>query len=140
MLNEADPSHENIITSVRLHQWPAASSVAQMVECVLELPAGEAFEENSGLGADIPLTVSHVSPGIVVIALEKAIQQIIDWRFSSDCEIVPDDAWKLHIGSLMKGLVSMEVTIGGSRTAGAALQSLMRDYGDILCECWPGGL
>ncbi|KAJ9244947.1 hypothetical protein DTO169E5_1328 [Paecilomyces variotii] len=140
MLNEADPSHENIITSVRMHQWQAASSVAQMVECVLDLPAGEAFEENSGLGADIPLTVSHVSPGIVVIALEKAIQQIIDWRFSSDCEIVPDDAWKLHIGSLMKGLVSMEVTIGGSRTAGAALQSLMRDYGDILCECWPGGL
>lgn len=140
MLSDTDHSHMGMIANMRTYQWQAASSMAQMIECVLELPAGEAFKEDSGLGADLPLTLSHVSPGIVVVALEKALQQIIDWRFSSEYETVPEGTWELHVGTLMKGLVSMEVTIGGSRTAGAALQSLMREYGDILSECWPGGL
>ncbi|GAD95939.1 hypothetical protein ANI_1_1316164 [Paecilomyces variotii No. 5] len=134
MLNETDHSHMDMITNMRTCQWQAASSMAQMVGCVLELPAGEVFKEDSGLGADLPLILSHVSPGIVVIALEKALQQIIDWRFSSEYETVPEGIWELHVGTLLKGLVSMEVTIGGSRTAGLALQSLTREYGDILSQ------
>ena len=136
VLNEAYHSHESLISTMLTYQWQAALSVARTVECVLALPAEEAFKPHSGLSAEVPITACHVTPSLVVTALHKAIEQIIDLELSSDFGSTPDGVWDCHIGVLMKGLVSLEVTIGGSRTARVALQSLMRNYGDILCECW----
>jgi hypothetical protein len=136
VLNEADHSREHLISRMRTYQWQAALSVAQTVECVLALPTEEGFKPQSGLSAEVPITASHVTPSLVVTALQKAVEQIIDSQFSSDYGLIPDGVWDRHIGFLMKGLISLEVTIGGSRTASVALQSLMRNYGDILSECW----
>lgn len=138
VLNEADHSHEQLISWTRTYQWQAALSVAQMVECVLSLPIEEAFKPQSGLSAEVPIFACHVTPSLVVAALQKAIEQIIGSQFASEEGLISDGVWDRHIRSLMKGLVSLEVTIGGSRTAGVALQSLMRNYGDILSECWSG--
>ena len=132
----ADQLYEHFNLQMQVYQWRAALSVAQSAECVLALPATDAFNPQSGLHSDTPLTAAHVTPGTIVLALQNAVEQIIDLQSCSAYGLVPDGIWNRHIGSLLKGLVSLGVTIGGSRTADIAIQSLMRDYGDILSECW----
>lgn len=111
-------------------------SMAYTVECVLSLPTAEAFKPFSGLDPEVPLTASHVTPTIVVLALQKAVEQIIDAKLSSGTNLDPDGIWDRSLGILMKGLVALGVTVGGSRTATVSIQTLMRTHGDILSECW----
>lgn len=77
-------------------------------------------------------------------ALEKAVEHIIHLKIfqSYDHEAAgtacdPDrEVWARQIDVLMKGLLSLDATVGGSQTAGVAFQSLMQEYGDIISECW----
>ena len=136
VLDNADHSLEPLFSMMQTYQWQAALSVAQTVECVLSLPAKEAFKSQSGLGPDVPITACHVTPTLVVTALQMAVEQIIHSQLSLDYGLLPDGVWDHHIGVLVKGLTSLQVTIGGSRTASVALHSLLRNYGDIISECW----
>lgn len=130
----------SLISKMRAYQWQAALSVAQTAECVLALRTEETFDPQSGLNAEVPITACHVTPGLMVAALQNAIEQIIDMQSFSDYGLIADGLWDRHIGFLMKSLLSLQVTTGGSRIASVAFQSLMRNYGDILCACWPGSL
>lgn len=131
------------------YQRDAASCVAQVVECVLNLPAEEAFNLQNGLGAEVPLTAYHVTPSLAVTALQRAIESVIDLQLHSKCDdsiseddaqfLIPDGIWDRQIDILMKGLISLDVTIGGSQTCGVALSGLMHQHGDILSECWTSG-
>jgi hypothetical protein len=49
---------------------------------------------------------------------------------------IPDGDWERQVDYLMKGLLSLDVTVGGSQTAGVVIQSLLRRYGDVISECW----
>jgi hypothetical protein len=81
-----------------------------------------------------------------VTALQKAIEAVIQLQFDynpdtdlfegSGVILMPDGTWDRQIDVLMKGLMSLDVTIGGSQTSSVALQLLMQRYGDILSECW----
>lgn len=134
---------------IRGYQKDAASIVAQVVECVLELPGEELFNLQNGLGAEVPITAYHVTPSLAVTALRKAIESVIDLQAgwtnqngladTDERVLIPDEIWDRQIDILMKGLMSLDVTIGGSQTCGLALRDLMSKYGDILCECWTSG-
>ncbi|KAJ5201132.1 hypothetical protein N7449_005935 [Penicillium cf. viridicatum] len=146
---DLDPSVEQEVgPAVREYQRDAASCVAQVVECVLNLPAEEAFNLQNGLGAEVPLTAYHVTPSLTVTALQRAIESVIDLQLYSSSDddlsddaqfLIPDGVWDRQIDILMKGLMSLDVTIGGSQTCGVALRGLMHKHGDILSECWTSG-
>jgi hypothetical protein len=143
-LNVSD--EQQLAPIIRKYQQEAALCVAQTVECVLNLPVEEAFNLQNGLGAEVPITAYHVTPSIAVTALQKAIEGVIKLQlhsthdadlFEGDCRIpMPDGSWNRQIDVLMKGLMSLDVTIGGSQTSSMALRLLMQQYGDILSECW----
>jgi hypothetical protein len=140
-LSKNDHSCEHsLISKMRTYQWQAALSVARTVECLLALPNEDIFNLQSGLNPEFSITALHATPGLMVAALQKAVEQIIDLQLSLDYGFILDGLWDRQIGILMKGFISLEVTIGGSRTVSRAFQSLMRKYGDILHECWPGSL
>lgn len=148
---------QDLDNSIKKELWPAvqeyqrdaASCVAQVVECVLNLPAEEAFNLQNGLGAEVPLTAYHVTPSLAVTALQRAIETIIDLQLYPSSHddlaeddgqlLIPDGIWDRQIDILVKGLMSLDVTIGGSQTSGVALKGLMHKYGDILSECWTSG-
>ncbi|KAJ5972975.1 uncharacterized protein N7479_002893 [Penicillium vulpinum] len=146
---ELDPAVEQEIGPVvREYQRDAVSCVTQVVECVLNLPAEEAFNLQNGLGAEVPLTAYHVTPSLAVTALQKAIESVIDLQLHTKCNdsileyvqfLIPDGIWDRQIDMLMKGLMSLDVTIGGSQTCGVALKRLMHRHGDVLSECWTSG-
>jgi hypothetical protein len=131
---------------IREYQREAVLCVVQTVECVLNLPVEEAFNLQNGLGAEVPITAYHITPSLAVTALQKAIEAVIQLQFDynpdtdlfegSGVILMPDGTWDRQIDVLMKGLMSLDVTIGGSQTSSVALQLLMQRYGDILSECW----
>lgn len=137
--------------TVREYQREAASCVAQVVECVHSLPTEEAFNLQNGLGAEVPITAYHVTPSLAVTTLQRAIESVIDLqlRSRSDADLsdlsddtqflIPDGTWDRQIDILMKGLISLDVTIGGSQTSGVAVRGLMHKHGDIISECWTSG-
>lgn len=137
ILNRVHRSCEYLVSTLEAHQCRAAFSVARTAKSVLASPLEEAFTPDSGLGADVPITACHVTPSLVVVALQKAVEQVVVSRSSLAYGLVPDGDWDCHVGYLMKALASLQVTLGGSRVARAAIQSLMRKHGDILSECWP---
>lgn len=78
-------------------------------------------------------------------AIDKAVRHIVSLRISilaeaemsdEDPDYLSDDLWRKRIDYLMKGLLSLQVTIGGSQTVGSVLKALMREYGDMISECW----
>ncbi|CAG8371330.1 unnamed protein product [Penicillium salamii] len=135
-LKEEFEQHNSPI--IRKYQAQAVSLVARVVECVHDLPAEELFNLQNGLSADVPITAYHVTPSLAVTALEKAIESVISLQ-SHQQIIMPDGIWDRQIDFLMKGLLSLNVTIGGSQTCEVALRQLMSKHGDILSECWTSG-
>ena len=135
--------------TIREYQREAVSCVAQVVECVLNLPAEEAFNLQNGLSAEVPITAYHVTPSLAVTALQRAIESVIELQLHSrpDADLsegdalflIPDGIWDRQIDILMKGLMSLDVTIGGSQTSGVAVRGLMHKHGDIISECWTSG-
>ncbi|KAJ6160764.1 hypothetical protein N7470_004160 [Penicillium chermesinum] len=136
---------QEIGQSIRTHEREAVSSVAQMIECVLALPIEETFNVQHGLAPEAPITAYHLTPSVITTALGKAVVHTINLQFFSspglgktdgDPDFSSDGSWRRQIDCLMKGLVSLDVTIGGSQTFGLVMRSLMQEYGDIISECW----
>ncbi|KAJ5173647.1 uncharacterized protein N7500_001578 [Penicillium coprophilum] len=140
---------QQVGSAVRGYQRDAASCVTRVIGCVLNLPAEETFNLQNGLGGEVPLTAYHVTPSLAVSALQRAIESVIDLQLYSNCDarslednaqlLIPDGIWDQQIDILMKGLMSLDVTIGGSQTSGVALKELMHNYGDIISDCWTSG-
>ena len=122
---------------MRAHQEEAVSSVARTVEHVLSLPTEELFNLENGLGAEVPIFAYHITPSLTATTFQKTIENIVFLKYCE--ESAPhgaDNIWKQQIDIVMKGLCSLDVTVGGSQVASTAFQSLMRQHGDILSECW----
>lgn len=134
----------NLASKIQAYRKDATSSIAQTIEYLLRLPMEEEFNLRNGLSAEVPLIAYHVTPSLMATALEKAVEHTIDMRISQSHHQGPagntwgldHEAWIHQVDVLMKGLLSLDVTVGGSQTAGVAFQSLMRKYGDIISESW----
>lgn len=130
---------------LRKFQQQAAFSVAQITKCVLDSPIEEGFNLRNGLAMEAPITAYHVTPSVMTTAIEKAVLYLVQVQVSkasemtksnTDSNSIKEDLPHRHIDCLMKGLLSLEVTIGGSQEVGRVLKSLLQDYGDIISECW----
>lgn len=145
-MNKLDQSSkQSIVSKVDIHQQEATSSMSQTVESVLALPTEEVFNIQNGLSADVPIISYHITPSLIATTIERSIENIINRQLHiaenlnisrSELQDAPLNCWQRQIDILMKGLVALDVTVGGSQTAGVALQALMRKHGDILSECW----
>lgn len=136
---------------MRTYQEEAVSSIARTAECVLSLPTEEIFNLQNGLSAEVPIIAYHITPGLTAMSFQKAIETIINLQpspsFSLDSQqgqgrmldLITDSVWERQVDIIMKGLNSLNVTVGGSQAASAAFQSLMREHGDVLSECWSSG-
>ncbi|KAJ5939110.1 hypothetical protein N7466_002244 [Penicillium verhagenii] len=123
----------------------AVSSIAQVIESVSALPNEANFNILNGLSPEVPIIGYHVTPSLMTSALAKAVEHSILLRVSNIDTLDNvvgheptgcDDPGARIIDTLVKGLLSLDVTIGGSHTVGVAFQSLMRRYGDIISEYW----
>ena len=106
-------------------------------------PSLEMFNLHHGLSADVPLTGYHLTTELMVAALRQVIeQQILLRNYNSTSldafgfSLIPENQWRDSIDCLMKGLLMLDVTVGGSRAVGNASQKLIKSYGNILSDCW----
>ncbi|RAH78177.1 hypothetical protein BO86DRAFT_391993 [Aspergillus japonicus CBS 114.51] len=159
-LNHDSPLSLPIAESqIRALQKTAVISIAQAIECSLTHPVThDTFNLQNGLSADLPLTAYHITPTLMVTALRLAIEIGIElWLGDSgsgsayqaaiiggggveddndDDDDDDDNVWQKRVDVLVKGLLSLEVTIGGSQAVGPVLEGLLRRYGDVVSECW----
>ncbi|KAF7591449.1 hypothetical protein BBP40_001552 [Aspergillus hancockii] len=149
-MSAPDPSfRQDAISSIQAYREEAASSIAHTMECVLSLPPEEIFNLQNGMSTEASIITYHITPSLMAAALQKAIENIIDMQFSSahgleilesGCRMLnTDNDWRRQIDAVMKGLISLDVTIGGSQVASVAIQDLMQRYWDVISECWSCG-
>lgn len=135
-----------LLSQVQLCREVAVSLVTRMIEAVSAMPNEANFNVQNSLGPEIPIIAYHVTPSLMTSALAKAVGHIVHLRVSNACSYQDsmidttfpgsDDAGDRRIDPLVKGLLSLDATIGGSQTGGTAFQSLMVRYGDIISESW----
>ncbi|RAH43773.1 Zn(II)2Cys6 transcription factor domain-containing protein [Aspergillus brunneoviolaceus CBS 621.78] len=142
-------------SQIRTLQETAVISIAQAIGCSLTHPvAHDTFNLQNGLSADLPLTAYHITPTLMVTALRLAIETSIELWLGGlgsgsayqagniggggggDDDEDDDSVWQEQVDVLVKGLLSLEVTIGGSQAVAPVLEDLLRRYGDVVSECW----
>ncbi|GKZ44426.1 hypothetical protein AbraIFM66951_006591 [Aspergillus brasiliensis] len=137
LCRESDSAHDTITTSMHAYQAEAVSSVTKTVECVLSLPPDTAFNLENGLDAEVPLIAYHITPSLTAAVYQKTIETLM---YSQQSPLytgeIANNVWQRQVDTVLKGLSSLGVTVGGSEAATRVLQSLMPQFGDILSECW----
>lgn len=136
-----DHVHDFPIINMHAYRAEAVSSVANTVGRVLSLPTEQIFNLENGLGGEVPILAYHITPSLTATVFQKTIERLIH---SENLELGSCAANSLGINPVrqrqidivMKGLISLTVTAGGSEAAAAVLQSIMSRHGDILSECW----
>jgi len=143
-INEScDPG---LLSRVQLCREVAVSSMSRIIEAVSALPNGASFNIQNSLGPEIPIIAYHVTPSLMTSAFAKAVEHSVNLRvsnaYSLEDSIVDTafrgcgDAEDHRIDTLVKGLLSLDATIGGSQVSGIAFQTLMERYGDVISDSW----
>ncbi|KAL4898331.1 hypothetical protein BDV59DRAFT_3161 [Aspergillus ambiguus] len=119
---------ESSRSAMRAYQQEAINSILHTVKAVLSLPKEEAFNLHNGMSADLPITSYHITPNLMAMTLRKAIQHVIESQLSMNLNSDQTDGriqatpsgngWEQSIDILMKGLVSLNATVGGAEAAG----------------------
>ncbi|KAE8381197.1 Alpha/beta hydrolase family-domain-containing protein [Aspergillus bertholletiae] len=140
------PCNLSIFSRLQAYSEEAALSVVQTAKCVLSLPFEETFNLHNGVSAEASVLSYHITPTLVAATFQKAIETILNLQSyppggvtaleNESLGLHADSAWKQHIDTIMKALVSLDATIGGSQASGVAIQNLMQSYGDIILDCW----
>ncbi len=133
-------------SKISQYRWSGIQSIAAMASNLLALSPDEAVTHETGISSDIPIFSYHATSHLIIRSLVKAIEVAVALQNSTKClhgsgigqgiDIDPKLTWSRCIKSLLTCLISLEASIWGSHNARAALQSLMRKYGDTLSECW----
>ena len=147
-LSRNDCDVDTAATLPKLHscQWTAGSCLAQLMRCVSAQPSLEVFNQANGLDVELPMTGYHLTTELMVTSLRQAIEKLIDLRHNADFDltssqdldlgVIVEEQWKESIDYLMKGLLSLDVTVGAAQAVICASHDLIRAYGDILSDCW----
>jgi hypothetical protein len=138
----------SVVTKAREYQRTAVSSMTTISRCILDTSAsGEhaIFDTTEG---SLPLIAHHANTSLVVMALVKGVEHAIKLNASlqstpkpSSTGVIDEElsaAWISLSGlkPLLSCLLALQTTVAGSRTARRALRTLLRQYGDILMDCW----
>lgn len=136
----------DLISTIHTYQTEAISSIARTVDRMLSIPTEEGFNLQNGLCAEVPIIAYHITPVLTAATFEKAIETIISIQltplYGGDVQQDPslntstEHVWKQQVDIIMKGIISLTATVGGSEAANTVSQSLLRRHGDTLSECW----
>lgn len=136
-----------LLDTLHAYRRTATSAITRLSTRLLADP----FPEESLLCDDLDvgsrMTGYHLTPDLAVVAVRKAIEAHISLEPRTDFDNFDHSdlhgdhdtnvqQWKEDLDRLLKGLVALKASIGGTQSAGQALESLLRKYGDILSECW----
>ena len=97
-----------------------------------------------------PILSVHASSGLIVNALEKAVESLIAMQLPQKTSMdslhgpfmglgINDDpqlVWSRNLRMLLECLVSLQSVPSTSQPATVAMQSLLYNHGDLLSECW----
>ena len=88
----------------------------------------------------LPFMAHHANTQLVVMALQKAIEHIIDIHLSKNAfgKDTSDEEldWIHSLKPVVWCLCTLERTNSGRRVARPALLKLVKQHGDIIMECW----
>ncbi|KAJ5546359.1 hypothetical protein N7494_003944 [Penicillium frequentans] len=135
-----------LLSRMQLCREVAVSSMTQIIEAVSALPNEANLNIQNSLGSEVPIISYHVTPSLMTSALAKAVEHSVHLHVSNAYNLEDplvdtafpgcDHVGDRRIDTLVKGLFSLDATIGGSQVGGIAFQSLMKRYGDIISESW----
>lgn len=135
LLSKADALQEDAVTF--------ALAIARRI---VDVSANGTFKLINSIQAKLQFVSHHANTALVVKALVTGIEHTIDFNLSkqphntqtriSGSSTYPQSNWVASIKPLLTCLVALESTVSGAFTARPALQNLMRQYGDILMDCW----
>lgn len=138
--------HPGLLSRVQSCREVAISSMTRIIEAVLALPNEDSLNVQNSLGPEVPIIAYHVTPSLMTSAFAKAVEHSVYLRvsnaYSLEDSIVDTafpgcgDAEDHRIDTLVKGLLSLDATIGGSQAGGIAFRSLMERYGDVISDSW----
>lgn len=119
---------------MRSYQEEEVFPVVRTVERVLLIPTEGLFNLENSLSAEVPILTYHITPSLTATTFQKTIKNIISLHFTGGMKIKVLTVWHPQIYIVMNCLCSLDVIVGESQVASAAIQSLMRQHGDILSE------
>lgn len=128
-------------------QEAAVTFVLTTARRIVDVSANGEFKLINSVQAKLQFVSHHANTALVVMALVKGIEHTIDLNLSkqsknSQALVVPGSTtsarpnWVASIKPLLTCLVALESTVSGVFTARPALKGLLRQYGDILMDCW----
>ncbi|KAE8415012.1 hypothetical protein BDV36DRAFT_298426 [Aspergillus pseudocaelatus] len=140
------PCTHSVFSRLQTYTEEAALLVTRAAERVLSLPFEEIFNLQNGVSAEASVLSYHITPTLVAATFQKAVENILSMQLYAPCDVgtvedrplslYTDLNWKKHIDTILKALVSLDATIGGLQASSVAIQSLMRNHGDIISDCW----
>lgn len=144
--NETQPLHSlSMASRAKTYLWTSAQSMAVIAKTVRSSPSAELHRQWSWLSSDIPMVSFHATSDLVVKALVKAIESMVEIHPArnlvhgiqlGDSLGTDSTEWNQSTSCLLDLLSSMETTMWGSYKVRAALDTLMQKHGDILLESW----
>ena len=126
----------NVFATLRYYQQKITSSFGEVSRLIMSSSAESDIWILDNTELKKPFMAHHANTQLVVMALQKAIEHTIDLH----CDAVEISDENLDLMQSLKPVVwclwTLERTSAGRCTARLALMKLMKQYGDILMECW----
>jgi hypothetical protein len=128
------------------YQRAAIASLHAIAQQIVETTASGGIKQIDSVQAKMHFICQHANTALVVQSLCKAIEHTIDLNISAIgtndmpfCTlsgVLPNANWIAGMKPLLMCLLTLDSTVSGALTARPALKDLMRQYGDIIMECW----
>ncbi|KAJ9607985.1 hypothetical protein H2200_008064 [Cladophialophora chaetospira] len=137
---------QHLLEKAQSHQRNAVTSLLAIARRIVDVSALGEFRLINSVSAKMHFISHHANTALVVLALSKAIEHTIDLHvtcFEQDdlsLALLPgasaNSDWIASMKPLLTCLLTLDSTVSGAITARPALQTLMKQYGDILMEAW----
>jgi hypothetical protein len=140
-----------LLERARNYERGAVIQFASIATAINDASASGDFQLTEVSENKLPLISHHANTGLVVLALEKAIEHTISYAMSltksstledagnaartSPLPLLPE-AWMESIRHLFVCLSTLDRTISGQCLARPALQELIYKYSDVILDCW----
>lgn len=128
------------------YQSRGTSAIAALVRSLFALSPSKDSQGSGQVRAGTSLMLDHINLGLVILALVKSVEHSLLLKaVASNPEAAQAPAcpqpnqqkpWSGNVEVLVMCLLSLEKTVVGSFPARDALNSLLRQHGDTVMECW----
>lgn len=142
---------DRLLERARNYERDAVIQFASIAKAINDASASGDFQLTEVSENKLPLISHHANTGLVVLALEKAIEHTISYAMSltksstsegaeeaartSSLPLLPE-AWMESTRHLFVCLSTLDRTVSGQCLARPALQELIYKYSDVILDCW----